>query len=162
MEGMKIEKKVLLKASQSRVWRAISDSQQFGAWFGMKVEGPFVAGKPIKGSIAPTKVDPEIAKLQEPHAGKAFEILIEKVDPEREFAFRWHPFAVDPNVDYSKEPMTLVTFRLEPKDDGVLLTITESGFENIPLERRATAFESNEGGWAAQCGLIEQYLVQTA
>lgn len=162
MEGMKIEKKVLLRASQSRVWRAISDSQQFGAWFGMKVEGPFVAGKPIKGSIAPTKVDPEIAKLQEPHAGKAFEILIEKVDPEREFAFRWHPFAVDPNVDYSKEPMTLVTFRLEPKDDGVLLTITESGFENIPLERRATAFESNEGGWAAQCRLIEKYLVQTA
>lgn len=162
MEAMKIEKKVLLKASQSRVWRAIADSQQFGAWFGMKVDGPFVAGKPVKGAIAPTKVDPEIAKAQEPHAGKSFEIVIETVEPESVFSFRWHPFAIDPNVDYSKEPMTLVTFRLEPQPGGVMLTITETGFEGLPLERRAEAFAANDGGWAAQCKLVEKYLVQTA
>jgi len=162
MEAMKIEKKVLLKASQSRVWRAISDSRQFGTWFGMKVDGPFVAGERVKGAIAPTKVDPEIAKAQEPYAGTPFELVIETVEPERLFSFRWHPCAVDPNVDYSKEPMTLVTFRLDPQDGGVMLTVTETGFENVPLERRAAAFEANDGGWTAQCELVEKYLVQTA
>ncbi len=159
---MQIEKKVQLKASVARVWRAISDSKEFGTWFGMKVEGPFVAGHKVKASIVPTKVDAEVAKMQEPHTGLAFDLEIEKVVPEREFAFRWHPFATDKTVDYSKEPTTLVTFLLAPNDSGVLLTITESGFENIPLERRAKAFAANEGGWAKQCELVEKYLVQTA
>lgn len=159
---MQIEKKVHLKASQARVWRAISDSQQFGAWFGMKVDGPFVAGKSVRGSIVPTTVDPEVAKMQEPHAGSPVQLLIEKVEPERELSFRWHPYAIEKDVDYAKEPTTLVSFVLAPADGGVLLTITESGFENIPLERRAKAFASNEGGWAKQAELIEKYLVQTA
>lgn len=158
---MQIEKKVHLKASLARVWRAIADSEQFGTWFGMKVEGPFVAGTPVRASIVPTKVDPEVAKMQEPHAGTRFELFVEKVEHERELAFRWHPY--DPSgAGTASEPTTLVTFRLAAEGDGVLLTITESGFENIPLERRAKAFESNEGGWAKQCELVAKYLVQTA
>lgn len=159
---MQIEKRVHLKASPSRVWRAISDAEQFGAWFGMKVEGAFVAGRHVRGQIAPTKADPEVAKMQEPYTGMACELWVEKVEPERLFSFRWHPFAIEKDVDYSKEPTTLVTFTLTPAEGGVLLTITESGFENIPLERRAKAFAANDGGWAKQCELIEKYLVQAA
>ncbi len=159
---MQIEKKVLLKATRARVWSAISDSQKFGSWFGMQVDGPFVAGKKITGTIQPTKVDPEIAKLQEPHKGTAFSIDIETIDPEKEFSFRWHPFAVDKSIDYSKEPTTLVRFLLEDAEGGVLLTITESGFDALSLERRSEAFKANEGGWAHQCTMIEKYLAQTA
>lgn len=159
---MQIEKKVLLKASRARVWSAISDSAQFGAWFGLAVDGPFVAGKKVTGTIQPTKVDPEVAKLQAPHAGTAFAIEIETIDPEKEFSFRWHPFATDTSVDYSKEPTTLVRFLLAEAEGGVLLTITESGFDKLTAERRAAAFQANDGGWAHQCKLIEKYLAQTA
>lgn len=161
----RIEKTVILKASRSRVWRAISDSAAFGAWFGVKLDGPFEAGKAIVGHIVPTEVDPEVAKMQEPYRGAKFEITIETVIPEREFSFRWHPFAIDPNHDYSAEPTTLVVFRLSdpPRgEEGVLLTITESGFDRVPLERRAKAFTANEGGWAAQAKLIEKYLAMHA
>jgi uncharacterized protein YndB with AHSA1/START domain len=159
---MQIEKKVHLKASQSRVWRAISDAEQFGSWFGMKVDGPFEPGKHMRGQIVPTKVDADVAKMQAPYEGRPFEIWIERIEPESLFSFRWHPFAIEKDHDYSKEPTTLVTFTLSPAQGGVLLTIVESGFENIPLERRAKAFEMNEGGWAKQCELVEKYLVQTA
>lgn len=155
----RIEKHVVLKAPLERVWRAISDSNEFGRWFGVDFGGAaFVAGQAMKGRIVPTTVDPEIAKLQEPHQGVPVEFRIESVDPKRLFSFRWHPFAVDKGVDYSKEPMTLVTFELEEVSGGTKLTITESGFENIPLERRAKAFASNEGGWAAQAKLIAKYV----
>lgn len=158
---MQIEKQVLLKASLARVWSAISDSAQFGAWFGMLTDGPFVPGKKVVGTIQPTKVDPDVAKMQEPHKGMPFSIEIVTIDPQREVSFRWHPFAIDKEKDYSSEPTTLVRFVLEEKPDGVLLTITESGFENIPIERRAKAMEANDGGWAHQCKLIEKYLGQT-
>lgn len=159
---MQIEKKVHLKASQSRVWKAIADAQQFGAWFGMKLDGAFAAGKHMRGEIVPTKVDAEVAKMQEPYTGMTCELWVEKVEPEKLFSFRWHPFAIEKDVDYSNEPTTLVSFVLTPAEGGVLLTITESGFENVPLERRAKAFAANEGGWAKQCELIEKFLVQTA
>jgi uncharacterized protein YndB with AHSA1/START domain len=97
---------------------------------------------------------------QKPHEGKAFEIVIEQMVPERLFSFRWHPYAVEPNVDYSNEPMTLIEFTLEQKSDGVLLTVTESGFDRIPLARRAKAFEANEGGWTMVVKMIGEYLAQ--
>jgi uncharacterized protein YndB with AHSA1/START domain len=105
-------------------------------------------------------VDPEVAKLQEPHAGKAFDFTIDRIEPERLFSFRWHPFAVEPGVDYSKEPATLVAFELAEVEGGTLLTITESGFDRIPLERRAKAFAANEGGWEHQTKLLEKYLLR--
>lgn len=154
----RIEKTVVLSAPLARVWRAISNSEEFGKWFGMSTDEPFIAGKSVVGQIRPTQVDPEIARLQEPHTGKAFELIIERVEPARLFAFRWHPFAVDPNVDYSKEPTTLVAFELTPVTDGTRLTITESGFEQLPLQRRAEAFKANDGGWEAQTKLVEKYL----
>jgi uncharacterized protein YndB with AHSA1/START domain len=140
------------------VWRAISDSTQFGTWFGMSLDGPFVAGKSITGRIAPTQVDPEVAKLQEPHAGLAFDMLVDSIEPMNRFALRWHPGDVDPAVDYSREPMTLVEFVLEDAGAGTRLTITESGFDRIPLARRAAAREGNEGGWEHQLRLIAKYL----
>jgi len=158
----RIEKKITLRAPVSRVWRAVSDAREFGAWFGVEFDDPFTAGARVTGRIKPTQADPEVAKLQEPHAGKAFDFTIDRIEPEHLFSFRWHPFAVEPGVDYSKEPATLVVFELAEVDGGTLLTITESGFDRIPLERRAKAFAANEGGWEHQTKLIEKYLLRHA
>jgi uncharacterized protein YndB with AHSA1/START domain len=154
----RIEKKVLLRAPRERVWRAISDSKQFGSWFGVQFDAPFVSGQRMVGKLVGTTVDPEIAKRQESHKGAAFEFSVDRVEPQRLFSFRWHPFAMDSAVDYSKEPATLVTFELEEAPGGTMLTVTESGFDRIPLERRAKAFAANDEGWAAQMKLIEKYL----
>jgi uncharacterized protein YndB with AHSA1/START domain len=154
----RIEKKVLLRAPRERVWRAISDAKQFGTWFGVEFDGPFVAGAAMKGRMTPTKVDLEVAKVQEPYAGRGFDCTIDRIEPMSLFSFRWHPFAIEPDVDYSKEPTTLVTFQLEEASGGTQLTITESGFDKIPLERRAKAFSANEGGWTKQAELIAKYL----
>jgi uncharacterized protein YndB with AHSA1/START domain len=155
----RIEKKITLRAPVGRVWQAISDARAFGTWFGVEFDGPFVAGGRLTGKIVPTKVDPEVAKMQAPHAGKAFEFTVDRIEPERLFSFRWHPFAIEPGVDYSKEPATLVVFELDEVEGGTQLTISESGFDRIPLERRAKAFASNEGGWAHQARLIEKYVL---
>lgn len=160
METDRIEKKIVLHATRDRVWRAISNAAEFGTWFGVAFDGPFVAGAQLTGRITPTKVDPEVAKLQEPHTGKPFQMLVERIEPMNQFAFRWHPFAIDPDHDYSDEPMTLVTFNLADADGGTLLTITESDFDQIPIERRAQAFQANDGGWTHQAKLIEKYLAR--
>ncbi len=154
----RIEKKITLRAPISRVWNAISDAQQFGEWFGVAFDGPFVAGTRLTGKIRPTTVDPEVAKLQEPHEGKAFEFTVDRIEPQRLIAFRWHPFAIEPGADYSTEPTTLIVFELAEVPGGTLLTISESGFDGIPLKRRAEAFKANEGGWEHQSKLIEKYL----
>jgi uncharacterized protein YndB with AHSA1/START domain len=160
MSTDRIEKKIVLHAPRQRVWRALADSTEFGTWFGMKFNGPFAPGARMTGTIVPTAVNPEVAKAQKKYEGLPFEIAIEKMEPERVFSFRWHPGAVDPAIDYSKEPTTLVVFTLDEVADGVMLTLTESGFDGIPLERRAKAFASNEQGWSIQMTLIEAYLVQ--
>ena len=158
----RIEKKVLLRASRERVWRAISDSKQFGSWFGVEFKGPFVAGTRVTGKIVPTTVDAEVARSQKPYEGIVFEFSVDRIEPMRLFSFRWHPSAVNPAIDYSKEPTTLVAFELEEVSGGTMLTVTESGFDRIPLERRAKAFASNEQGWTAQMTLIEKYLALAA
>lgn len=158
----RIQKRVLLRAPLERVWRAVSDSERFGSWFGARFEGPFVAGERVSGRIRPTTVDPEVAKSQEPYDGTPFEIRVVRVEPMRLLSFEWHPGAVDPEVDYSREPTTLVEFELEEAEGGTLLTVTESGFDRIPLERRAQVFEMNEQGWAGQMKLIEKYLARPA
>ena len=143
----RIEKKILLRASKARVWRALSDSQEFGAWFGVKLEGPFTPGASVSGTIT-TKGYEHLTMV----------VMVEKVEKERLLSFRWHPYAVDTSVDYSKEPTTLVEFSLEEGKDGTMLTVIESGFDKVPLARRAEAYKSNEGGWSEQVQNIERYV----
>ena len=154
----RIEKQVILRAPQERVWRAISDAGEFGSWFGMEFEGAFAPGREIRGRIVPTKADPDVAKMQEGHAGLPVTLRIERIVPMHTFSYRWHPFAIDPAVDYSAEPMTLIEFVLEDRGAETMLTITESGFDQIPLSRRARAFEANEGGWTGVLRLIAKHL----
>jgi uncharacterized protein YndB with AHSA1/START domain len=158
----RIEKKIFLRAPRARVWRALTDAEEFGDWFGVTLDASFAPGMPVRGAIAPTKVDPEVANAQQPYAGMPFEITIDRMEPERLFSFRWHPFAVEPGIDYSAEPTTLIVFTLDEVDNGIMLTVTESGFDQIPLARRAQAFTANEQGWGMVVKLIEKYLAQTA
>ena len=156
----RIEKTTTLKAPLARVWRAISDSTAFGTWFGMTIDGPFVEGQTVMAAMATTQVDDEIARHQEPYVGMRFELRIERIVPLELFAFRWHPGA-EPDMG-PNAPTTLVTFALEEVDGGTRLTITESGFDALPLEKRAKAFADNEGGWEAQLSLIAKYLAREA
>jgi uncharacterized protein YndB with AHSA1/START domain len=158
MSTDRIEKQVVLRAPLDRVWRAISDADEFGQWFGVRFDGPFVAGKSVTGVIMPTTVDEDVARAQEPHAGKSDSWQIVAVEPQRRLAFRWHPYAVEAGTDYSEEPTTLVEFTLTETNDGVLLRIVESGFDKIPAERRTAAFEANSEGWAKQTELVQKYL----
>jgi uncharacterized protein YndB with AHSA1/START domain len=158
MSTDRIEKQILLHAAPDRVWRAISDSKQFGAWFGVKFDGAFAEGARLTGTIVPTTVDATVARLQEPYAGKEFEIQCDRIEPMRIFSFRWHPHAVGLGVDYSDEPTTLIVFELQEVSGSTLLTISESGFDQIPLARRAKAWEANDGGWTMQAKCIEKYL----
>ena len=152
----RIEKSIVLRAPRTRVWRAIADSREFGEWFGMRVDAPFAAGATVTGIITPTTVDPAVAKVQQRYTGMPFKLAVEVVEPERRFSFRWHPGV--PDGDYSDEAMTLVTFVLEDADGGTRLTVTESGFDRIPLARRAEAFTANDTGWGMVMTLIEKYL----
>jgi len=160
MNTDRIEKKILLHAPLKRVWRALSDSTEFGTWFGMKFKGPFQPGALIRGVIVPTKVNEDVAKAQKEYEGMPVELTIEKMEQERLFSFRWHPYAIEKGVDYSAEPTTLIEFVLEEMKDGVLLTVTESGFDHIPLTRRVKAFTANEQGWGMVVKLIEEYFVR--
>ena len=157
-----IEKKILLRAPRKRVWRALSDATEFGSWFGIKFEGQFTPGARVRGTIVGTKVDAEVAKKQKQYEGIPFDITIERVEPERLLSFRWHPNAIERGADYSDEPTTLVVFTLEDQADGVMLTVTESGFDQIPLARRTKAFTANEQGWGMVLKLIEKHLAQAA
>jgi len=143
----RIEKHIVLRAPRSRVWRALTDSKEFGTWFQSIFTEPFRLGSRVKGRIT-----------YPGYEHFTMEIEIEAIEPERLFAFRWHPYAVDPAVDYSKEPMTLIEFTLEEAEGGTLLRVVESGFDKIPIERRAEALKRNDGGWAEQMKNIERYL----
>lgn len=155
----RIEKHVLLRAPLERVWRAISDSTEFGNWFGVELAGHFEPGATMRGRIKPTMADAEVAKMQERYTGMTLAFFVEQIEPMTLLSFRWHPFAIDPAVDYSTEPMTLVTFTLAPAQDGTILSVVETGFDALPLERRADAFEANEEGWALQLEMVEKYLL---
>lgn len=145
----RIEKRIELKAPVTRVWRALTDYREFGEWFRVKIEGPFVAGAVSRGSVT----YPGYEHLK-------WEAVVTAFEPERLFSFTWHPYAIDPKMDYSQEPQTLVEFRLEKTTEGTLLTVTESGFDKIPASRRAEAFMRNEGGWAQQIKNIERYVAE--
>ena len=144
----RIERKVVLKAPRARVWRALTDAEEFGRWFGVDLTGRrFAPGTRVTGAIT--------------HPGYehvTMEITIEKMEPERLFSWRWHPHAVEPGVDYSQEPTTLVVFTLEEIREGTRLTVVESGFDQVPLARRAHAYRMNDGGWAQQLEAIARHV----
>ena len=142
-----IRKEIALSAPRSRVWRALTDAAEFGAWFGVRLEDPFRIGEAFRGQIT----HPGYEHL-------TLEAWVESMDPEHSFSFRWCPYAMDPDVDYSGEPTTLVEFRLEAKDGGTLLTVTESGFDSIPEEHRSASFMRNEGGWTGQMENIRKHV----
>jgi uncharacterized protein YndB with AHSA1/START domain len=160
MDANRVEKQVVLRAPLDRVWRAISHAEEFGRWFGVRFDGPFVAGGSVTAAITPTTVDADVAERQEPHAGTRSLWQIVAIEPQRRFAYRWHPFAIDPEVDYDGEPTTLVEFTLAEVPDGVLLTIVESGFDALPEARRSASFQANSEGWAIQADLVRRYLGQ--
>jgi uncharacterized protein YndB with AHSA1/START domain len=143
----RIEKRIELKAPVARVWRALTDYREFGEWFRVKIDGPFVPGEVSRGHIT----HPGYEHLP-------WEAVVKAMEPERLFSFTWHPYAADPKVDYSKEPPTLVEFRLETTAQGTLLMVTESGFDRIPAERRPEAFLRNDRGWTEQMKNIERYV----
>ena len=143
----RIEKRFEVNARRSRVWRAISDAGEFGAWFGMKLDRPFAAGTTVLGRI--TIPDYEHVSL---------EIQVERIEPESYFSYRWHPYAIDPEVDYSAEPTTLVEFCLEETTGGTTVMITESGFDRLPSSRRAEAFRMNDAGWTGQSRKLASYV----
>ena len=145
----RIEKRIELNAPVSRVWRALTDYQQFGQWFRVNLETPFVPGKPTRGHIT----YPGYEHL-------AMELVVTRMEPEHLFSFTWHPHAIDPEKDYSQEAPTLVEFRLEQNGNGTVLFLTESGFDRIPEDRRLIAFRSNEGGWTEQMKNIQNYVAQ--
>jgi uncharacterized protein YndB with AHSA1/START domain len=143
----RIEKRIELNAPVSRVWRALTDHREFAEWFHVKLDGPFAPGQISRGQIA----SPGYEHIQ-------WEATVQKMEPERLFSFTWHPYAVDPNIDYSQEPTTLVEFRLESKDGGTVLSLTESGFDTIPKDRRFEAFRMNDEGWTDQMTNIERHV----
>jgi uncharacterized protein YndB with AHSA1/START domain len=149
MTNDRIEKRIELKAPLSRVWRALTDHREFGLWFRVKLDGPFVPGQVSRGWIT----YPGYEHLK-------WEAVVQKMEPERLFSFTWHPYAHDPKMDYSKEPPTLVEFRLEETKGGTLLTVTESGFDKIPAGRRPEALRMNERGWTEQLKNVESHVAQ--
>ena len=158
----RIEKSVLLHAPRERVWRAISDSKQFGTWFGVEFDGPFVAGTSIIGKMVPTRVDAEVARKTGTVPRISFRVSGRSGRTDAAVFFSMASVCGGFGRRLSKEPTTLVAFKLNEVSDGTKLTVTESGFDQIPLERRDKAFAANEGGWAAQMKLIEKYLAQHA
>ena len=143
----RIEKEVVLRASRARVWRALTDSREFGAWFGVKLEGAFAVGASVKGPITVPG-----------YTHVTMEVIVESMEPERLFSYRWHPYAVDPKTDFSAEPTTLVEFRLEDAPGGTRLSIVESGFDRLPPHRRDEAFRMNEPGWQAQLENVRKHV----
>ena len=143
----RIERQVFLKAPRTRVWRALTDSTQFGEWFGIEASGPFTPGAHVRGVVT----HPE-------HKGVLFVMAIEEMVPEQLFSWRWYPNAIDSARNYTSEPTTLVVFRLEDAPGGTLLKVVESGFDALPADRRLQAYRGNEQGWDHQMQAIEKYV----
>jgi uncharacterized protein YndB with AHSA1/START domain len=147
MDKNKIEKRIELSASVSKVWKALTDYREFGQWFRVKLEGPFVVGETARGHIT----YPGYEHLK-------WAVVVQKMEPEKLFSFTWHPYAVDPKMDYSKEMPTLVEFKLTRTETGTLLVLTETGFNHVPAGRRDEAYRRNDGGWTTQMENIETYV----
>jgi uncharacterized protein YndB with AHSA1/START domain len=147
-ETDRIERSIQINAPRSRVWRALSNAEEFGNWFGADLKGQsFAPGQRVQGLIT-----------IEGYKHIMFDVIVERVEPEKLLTYRWHPYNVDPKIDYSKEQRTLVTFTLKDAAEGTLLTVAESGFDNVPPERRLEAFRMNSGGWEAQLKNVQRHV----
>lgn len=143
----RIEKRFEVKAARSRVWRALANAEEFGAWFGIRPDRPFAPGAVVR------------ARVTHPgHEHVTLEMVIDRMEPETRFSYRWHPFAIDASRDYSLEPMTMVEFTLADTAEGTSVTVVESGFDALPADRRAEAFRMNEGGWNSQAKRLAQHV----
>jgi uncharacterized protein YndB with AHSA1/START domain len=147
----RIEKRLELRAPVSRVWRALTAHREFGTWFRVALEGPFIPGQQVRGRITWPGAEHLVMTA-----------TVQRVEPERLFSFTWHPYAIDPNIDYSSEQPTLVEFKLEPTPTGTLLLLTESGFAALPPHRRDEAFRMNSNGWSIQMENISQHVGQAS
>jgi uncharacterized protein YndB with AHSA1/START domain len=145
----KIEKSIELPAPVSQVWRAVTDSEQFGEWFGVKLANSFIAGQKTQGQIT----HPGLEHVK-------FEASVLKIDPEKHFSFHWHPYAIDASIDYTKETPTLVEFKFDKTMAGTKLTIVETGFDKIPEHRQEEAYNMHEDGWQQQLKNIENYIAK--
>jgi uncharacterized protein YndB with AHSA1/START domain len=164
----RIEKRVSLRAPIARVWHALTDTAEFGRWFGVELDGAFAAGKPIRGRFKSLPSEAVILEAQQrlglpPSKVKLPQDSIvfctpERIEPEHYFSFRWIPYGIDAEIDPQTEPTTLVEFRLEAAAGGTLLTIAESGFDRVPAHRRERAFRMNDGGWAAQAENLKAHV----
>lgn len=144
-----IEKQIDVKAPLSRVWRALTDYREFGQWFQVRLDGPFVPGQACAGAMTYPGFE-----------GKPFTVVVKEIQPERLFSYTWHPYALDPDRDYDAEPQTLVVFTLQEIAGGTRLTVNESGFDSLPADRREEAFSMNEGGWEAQLQNVARHVAQ--
>jgi uncharacterized protein YndB with AHSA1/START domain len=147
MSTDRIEKRIVLRAPRSRVWRALASPDEFGRWFGARLVGDFAPGSRVAGQLTTPGRE---------HV--TFELVVETVEPEALFAYRWHPAPADPELDRAHESMTLVEFRLTDVADGTELTVVESGFDRLPLARRASAFRVNDAGWTRQIENIQRFV----
>jgi uncharacterized protein YndB with AHSA1/START domain len=146
-ETDRIERSIVINAPRPRVWRALSNAEEFGGWFGVKLDGKtFSPGQRVRGSFT-----------IKGHEDCMFDIVVERVEPEHLLSYHWHPYAVDPAIDYEKEQRTVVTFTLKDAGDGTLLTVVESGFDKVPPQRRLEAFRMNSRGWEAQLNNIQRH-----
>lgn len=151
----RIVKQVELKAPVSRVWQALTDHAQFGEWFRVRLDQPFVPGEESTGQMT-----------YPGYEHMPWRAIVERIEPQRLFSFRWyHTDGANDGDDGSTltdEPATLVEFRLEPAGegagDGTRLTITESGFEAIPDPRRLEILRGNTKGWEMQADNLKAYV----
>lgn len=149
MNTDRIERKIELEAPVSRVWRALTDHAEFGRWFGIEADGPFVPGRPSQGRKTSPGCSPD----------SRWDAVIRKIEPETLFSYTWHPYSEQP-VDPAQEPSTLVEFRLAPTPKGTLLTVTESGFDQLPPHRRDPAFRKHSEGWTMQVDNLSRHVAQ--
>lgn len=147
-QSNQIERNILIHTPRARVWHALSNAEAFGTWFGAKLAGQtFAPGQRVRGPITICSYE---------HVW--FDVVIERMEPERLLSYRWHPYPVDPAIDYAKEEPTLVTFTLEDAPgNATLLKVVESGFDKVPPERRLEAFRMNSNGWEAQLANISRH-----
>jgi uncharacterized protein YndB with AHSA1/START domain len=145
----RIERSILINAPRERVWRALSNAEEFGSWFGANLKGQaFAPGQRARGPIT----HPGFEHID-------FDVLIERIEPQDLLSYRWHPYAIEAGVDYSQEEPTLVTFTLkDAPGNGTLLTVVETGFDKVPPHRRLEAFRMNSAGWEGQMRNIVRHV----
>jgi uncharacterized protein YndB with AHSA1/START domain len=160
MSEDRIEKHVVIRAPRDRVWKALTDSKEFGRWFGVRFEGPFAPGRSVRGVITPSELATPEETAGHPYLGKPMVFQIERLDPPHRFSYRWQPIEGRKSIEAEDGPSTLVEFTLEETKDGTQLTVVETGFSAIPATHRKAAYESHDGGWTVQVDRVRVHIEQ--